>query len=308
MVAALANAPFINLPIPSRRSSRSSLIDLRRRSKLTVSSSMESIASTDFPYLSPANRNLMLDLVSTIESSLGAQLLPSAVPDDVRSFQNAAGNCRGSTDIRHGVDGSKVDLVLKSWLHCELPFGVLDITSIIAYLRLDTDAPHLLLEFLQNSPNSLILIADLLPRRDLVLGADYLRHFYELSGLEKARQALYAAGEVSPFFPSSLYIRSLLSPTAMVVTLSSSEGTRTMEELVEGPITASAKELVQVWLDRCALSEREVASDDRAGLAARDVLIKTTAVDIDLAANLPPLFGPVIAGRIVAQLQKDFGL
>lgn len=198
-------------------------------------------------------------------------------------------------------------MILQSWLHCELPFGALDITTLFAYLRPETDAPHLLMEFIQNGPNSLVLFIDLLPRRDLVLHADYLDHFYQLSSLEKTRQGLESAAEVAPYRSSSLYIRSVLSPTAIAVSVDcGAEGARPLEELMRDLVAGAAKEVVGVWLDRCALADREVTAEDRAGLAARDDVIKRKTVEIDLAANLPRLFGPHVASRVVTAIQKAF--
>ncbi|MQL93492.1 hypothetical protein Taro_026138 [Colocasia esculenta] len=263
----------------------------------------------DFPYLSQQHRDLMVELLSAVDERLGPHLLPSSVPPDVLSFQNEPGTCKGALDIRSGADGSTVDFILESWLHCELPFGVLDITTLFAFLSAETDAPHLLMEFIQNGPNSLILFMDLLPRRDLVLYPDYLDHFYQQTPLDKARQGLENAPEVAPYKSSSLYIRSVLSPTAVAVNINcGSEGASSMDEVMRDHVAAAAKEVIGVWLDKCACGERKVAESDRADLLKRDNLIKNKTVEIDLASNLPRLFGPDVAGRVVAAIQKAFGI
>ncbi|CAA7401608.1 unnamed protein product [Spirodela intermedia] len=331
MVARISH-PYLTVPVQLRRSSAtssspppapSSLRRVTKPAKLSFKTAAAGSAASadgggggggqgpamDFPYLSPAHRDLMLDLLSDTESRLGPHLLPSSVPPDVLSFQSDSGNCKGSLDIRHGADGSKVDLILQSWLHCELPFGVLDITTLFAYLRPESDAPHLLVEFIQNGPDSLVLFIDLLPRRDLVLHADYLDHFYQQSSLEKTRQGLESAAEVAPYRSSSLYIRSVLSPTAIAVGINcGAEGARPLEELMRELVAGAAKEVIGVWLDRCALAEREVTEGDRTGLVARDDLIKRKTVEIDLSANLPRLFGQQVASRVVGAIQKAFGI
>jgi len=44
----------------------------------------------------------------------------------------------------------------------------------------------------------------------------------------------------------------------------------------------------------------------RDALLKRDSLIKSKTVEIDLAANLPRLFGSETASRIVGEIQKAF--
>ncbi|XP_068642670.1 red chlorophyll catabolite reductase [Aristolochia californica] len=266
----------------------------------------------EFPYLSASHRNLMFSLFSSIETRLAPDLLPSSLPPDVQYFESATGSSKGTLDILEGKEGSKVDFILGSWIHCDLPTGSsLDITTLFAFLSTATDAPHLLLEFIQSSPTSLILIIDLLPRKDLVLHPEYLQTFYESTQLEKQRQSLSKLSEVKPFLSSSLYIRSVLSPTALSISINcgSEEGARRLEELVEGHLNGVAKQIVQIWLDGCACGEeREVGEDERRVLIKRDNLVKRKAVEIDLAANLPRLFGEEIAGRVVAAIQKVFGV
>ncbi|CAA6675474.1 unnamed protein product [Spirodela intermedia] len=347
MVARISH-PYLTVPVQLRRSSAtssspppapSSLRRVTKPAKLSFKTAAAGSAASadggaaggqgpamDFPYLSPAHRDLMLDLLSDTESRLGPHLLPSSVPPDVLSFQSDSGNCKGSLDIRHGADGSKrcssfltgdgifyflsaggFDPAVVAALRAAL--RVLDITTLFAYLRPESDAPHLLVEFIQNGPDSLVLFIDLLPRRDLVLHADYLDHFYQQSSLEKTRQGLESAAEVAPYRSSSLYIRSVLSPTAIAVGINcGAEGARPLEELMRELVAGAAKEVIGVWLDRCALAEREVTEGDRTGLVARDDLIKRKTVEIDLSANLPRLFGQQVASRVVGAIQKAFGI
>lgn len=146
---------------------------------------------------------------------------------------------------------------------------------------------------------------DLLPRKDLVLHPDYLKAFYEDTHLEKQRQKLVTLPETDLFFSSNLYIRGVLSPTAISVTIdcASGEGARSMEEVVRDVVDHVVKDVVRTWSD---------AGDCGGGgggggeLVVRDGLIKKKAVEIDLAANLPRLFGEEVAGRVVAAIQKAF--
>jgi len=133
--------------------------------------------------------------------------------------------------------------MLESWLHCKVPTGDLNITTVFAFVNASTDAPHLLMEFIQGSPTSLILFMDLLPRKDLVCHPEYLDEFYTSTHLDNSRQDLEKVPQVSPYRSSSLYIRSVLSPTAIAVNVDcGAEGESCMEELIGVHIRRAAQE------------------------------------------------------------------
>ncbi|KAJ8459795.1 hypothetical protein OPV22_032721 [Ensete ventricosum] len=224
----------------------------------------------EFPYLPPSHRDLMQDLRSAVEARLGPHLLPSAVPPDVLSFHSPSGASRGALDIRSGGRDSPVDFILESWLHCELP-------------------------------------TDLLPRKDLVLHPDYLDEFYQKTNLDKPRQELAKLPQVQPYCSSSLYIRSVLSPTAIAVCINCGEdGQSAMEDIMRGRLDTICKEIVRIWLDTCASSGKQLGDTERADLLRRDGLIKNKTIEIDLAANLPRMFSPEVANRVVGEIQKAF--
>ncbi|KAK8951380.1 hypothetical protein KSP39_PZI003425 [Platanthera zijinensis] len=265
---------------------------------------------TDFPYLPPADRDLMLSLLTTVEDRLGSALLPSNVSPDVLRFQNSNGSAHGSVNIRSGSQSSPVDFVLQSWLNCKTPGGgEINIASLFAFLNSSTDAPHLLFELIHGSPTSIVLIMDLIPRRDLVLHPDYLDKFYQQTDLDGPRRHLDSLPQVSPYYSSSLFIRSVLSPTSIAVSVDfGKEGEASaMEEMVAEHIGGAAKKIVEVWLEKCAgVRVLGVAEGERLELERRDELIKRKAVEIDLAANLPRMFGPEVAERVVAEIQMAF--
>ncbi|XP_058097360.1 red chlorophyll catabolite reductase [Magnolia sinica] len=304
--------PFLSPPpSPPKRSNHRTSISMTSSS--SSSSSPYSHKDTrrssllEFPHLSPSHRELMLDLISTVETRLGPHLLPSAVPPDVAYFQTDSGNSQGSLDIRSGRKDSKIDFILGSWLHCLLPSGAaLDIATLFAYLSPKTDAPHLLLEFIQSSPTSLILFMDLLPRKDLVLHPNYLETFYQNTQLDAQRSKLLGVPNIKTYFSSSLYIRSVLSPTAIAMSINCEEGS--VDEIMRDYVDSVAKELVRIWLDECAVGGKEIEEDERDDLVRRDDLLKRKTVEIDLASNLPRLFGADAAGRIVDEIQKVFGI
>ncbi|KAG2719820.1 hypothetical protein I3760_02G009200 [Carya illinoinensis] len=262
----------------------------------------------DFPYVSAPHRDLMLDLVSTLENRLGSQLLPCTLPPDVQYYQNQTGTASATLHVRSGHKPSQIDFILGSWIHSELPTGgALNITSLSAYLNSSTDAPNFLIELIQGSPTSLVLILDLPPRKELVLYPDYIQTFYEDTQLETRRQVLEKIPEVVPYVSSSLYIRSLVSPTAIMARIDTgASGPGRMEEVVKSSINPIAKELLEIWLDRCACEEREVAEVERAYLEKRDGLVKKKTIEIDLGMSLPRLFGQEVTDRILESLQEFF--
>nr|AUY61991.1 red chlorophyll catabolite reductase-like [Cymbidium sinense] len=275
----------------------------------SVRASMER-SGPDFPHLPPAHRALMLNLLATVDDRLGSELLPSDVSPDVLRFQNPQGSAHGSVDIRAGSQTSPVDFVLQSWLHCRTPGGgEINIANILAFLDSSTDAPHFLLELIQGSPSSLVLLIDLLPRKDLVLHPDYLDEFYNKTDLDVPRRDLENLPQASPYRSSSLFVRSIFSPVAIAITIDcGKEGeVKTVDDIVAGQIGSAAKKIVGIWLEKCAgFRGRVVAEWDKEVLARRDGLIKRTGVEIDLAANLPRMFGPEVAERVIGEIQKTF--
>lgn len=263
----------------------------------------------EFPHLSFAGRSLMEGIASTVETQLGSQLNPSFTPADVRSFKNADGSGEGSVNIKSGKEGSKVDFVLGSWLHCKLPFGALNIATIIGMVSHLTDAPHLLFEFIQSSPSTLVLVLDLLPRKDLVLEPEYLQWFYEDTKLDVPRQNLQKAPEAEPYVSSSLYVRSVVSPTAILFKINSelqgNEGAvDSMEKVVKDTVEPVVKEVVGIWLEAISIRGRSVQEHEQELLLRRDNMIKTKGVEVDLSSNMPRLFGQDIADRVVSAFRK----
>lgn len=262
----------------------------------------------DFPYVSPPHRDLMVDLVSMVENRLDSQLLPCTLPPDVQYYQNESGSASASLHIRSGHKPSKIDFILGSWIHSELPTGgALNITSLSTYLSPSTDAPNFLLELIQSSPTLLVLILDLPPRKDLVLYPDYLQTFYEDTQLDTRRQVLEKIPGARPYISSSLYIRSLVSPTAITVRIETeASGPGRMEEVIKNNIDPIAKEVLGIWLDQCVCVDRAVEETERADLERRDGLVKSKTFEVDLGSSFPRLFGPEVANRVLGSIREYF--
>ncbi|KAK1359979.1 Red chlorophyll catabolite reductase [Heracleum sosnowskyi] len=262
----------------------------------------------EFPYVSAPHRNLMVDIVSKVEAHLSSSLLPCTLPQDVQYFENHTGTAHAALLLRSAVPSSQVDFILGSWLHCGLPTGgALNITSFSGYLNSSTDAPNFLVELIQSSPTSLILILDMPPRKDLVLHSQYLKAFYEDSQLDEKRKHLEKLSEVQPYYTSSLYIRSVVSPTAIMVRIETgTDKAERLEEIVRDYVSPIAKEVLQIWLELCACGKREVGEEERIALAKRDKVTKSKTIEIDLGSNLPRLFGEDVATRVLESLKEVY--
>lgn len=258
----------------------------------------------DFPYLSAPQRDLMVGLVSTVETRLQSHLLPCTLPPEVQSYSNDTGTAHGSLHIRSGTNSSPVNFILGSWIHSQLPSGgALNIASFSAYLNPSTAAPSFLMELIQSSPSSLIFILDLPPRKDLVLNPDYLKTFYEDTQLDRQRRLLENIPEVRPYLSSSLYVRCASSPTAILVGVDTDASGGRMEEIVRENVGPIAMEVLGVWLDRCVCAE-SVVGEERPLLEKRDLMFRKKAIDVDLESSLPKLFGPDVAGRVIEAIRE----
>lgn len=62
----------------------------------------------EFPHVSAPIRDLMLGLVSSVETHLGSSLLPCSLPPDVQYYQNPNGNAEGTVFVRSAIPSSPV--------------------------------------------------------------------------------------------------------------------------------------------------------------------------------------------------------
>lgn len=250
----------------------------------------------------------MLELISSVDTHLGSSLLPCSLPHELQYFEGPNGAAKGSLCVRTGDDTSMVDFILGSWVHCKLPSGGdLNITSLSAYLKPRSDAPNFLIELIRSSATSLVLILDLPPRKDLCLHPDYLKTFYEETQLDKQRQLLEKLPEVQPYFSAVLYIRAVVSPTAIVVRIEAeADESARMEEIIREHINPVAKDMLKIWLEMCACGERKVGEEESLQLAQRDKVFKNMTIEIDLGSSFPRLFGQDVATRILGVLKKIY--
>lgn len=198
--------------------------------------------------------------------------------------------------------------MLEAWFHRILPTGTaIDITSLIIFLNGTTDAPHFLMELIQGGPASLVVLLDLFPRRDLPLHPDYIDKYYGATGVDDHRRSITRVPEVRPYVSPSLLVRSLWSPTAVVVDVQCGEKNgAVLEEIVVGQVATSAMAVLGVWLEHCVASVVEMETAERESLVARDKMISTTSVKLNLSANLPKMFENDVSDRVVAEINKAF--
>ncbi|KAL0726209.1 hypothetical protein Bca4012_022302 [Brassica carinata] len=310
-----SSPPFLSPPLTSIRTKPS-----RFSKTLTVQAQFQSMDDhqnvllrqkfMDFPYVSPTRRQLMVDLMSTLEDRLHSQLLPCTLPPDVRNFKNPNGSAEASLHIRSGEKSSPIDFVIGSWIHVKIPTGAsLNITSISAFLNTSTEAPNFVVELIQSSPTSLVLILDLPHRKDLVLHPDYLKTYYQDTSLDSHRQSLLRLPEIKPYVSPSLFVRSAFSPTASMLKIDAEEGER-VEDILRDHVSPAAKQVLEVWLERCATEEenRVVGEEEKMALERRDKSFRRKSIEEDLDLQFPRMFGEEVSSRAIHAIKEAFGV
>lgn len=174
-----------------------------------------------------------------------------------------------------------------------------------------------MMEFIQNSPTNMVFITDFIPREDLVLHSDdYLHRYYEQGKLEEIRQSLVSVPSVDPYVVSSLFIRSVMSPSSIVVTVNCKDESE-MDLMFRDHVGVVAKKLVEHWLESCAndvnykpkpnsAEEEEPEVDSEVMIRTkRDNVIKKNFMKNDLSVFLPSLFEKEVADEIFASIIKS---
>ncbi|XVF15557.1 hypothetical protein REPUB_Repub09cG0164600 [Reevesia pubescens] len=272
----------------------------------------------DFPYVSTPHKKLMIDLESSVENRLDSQLQPCILPPDVQYYHNQSRTSQGSLHIRSGNSSSQallinpfpVDFILGNWLHCEVPTGgAMNITTLQAYLKASTDAPNFVMDIIQSSPTSLVLLLDLIPRKDLVFHPEYFQTFYVDTKLDSLRLRLIdKLPEVRPYSPT-LRTRCITSPTSIVIQIDTEgAGSERMEEIVKDHVDPVAKQVLAIWLDQCAYGGRNVLEEaEKQCLAKRDRLIKNMDMEY-LSSSYSSLFGADVGNRIISVIRNAYNV
>ncbi|CAA7035837.1 unnamed protein product [Microthlaspi erraticum] len=266
----------------------------------------------EFPYVTATRKQLMVDIISTVEDHFQPLLLPCSLPPDVRNFKNPNGSAEASIYIRSGEKSSPIDFFIGSWVHGKIPTGVtLNITTVSAFLKSSTNAPNFTLEVIQTSPTSLILILDLPHRTDLVLNPDYIKEYYQDTNLDSYRQSLLKLPGVKPYVSPSLFVRCVVSPAASVLKIDVEEEEQ-LEEIWRDHVGPAAKEILGVWFERCAREDDEekrvMGEEERMELERRDKSFRLKNIEDDLDFQFPILFGEEVSSRVLHVIKEAFGV
>lgn len=203
----------------------------------------------------------------------------------------------------------QIDFMLQSSLHCKVPNGAINITSILISLNASTDAPHFLLELIQANSTSIVVILDLLPRKDLALHPDYLQKYYEETRMDEQRGKIEELPQTRPYRSPSLFVRCACSPAVVMVTIDCGHGgERALEDIVRGQLASVTQEALQIWLDNCADSTTEMDEMERECLLKRDRIVRSKSIEVDLTANLPRMFDQDVSSRVITEIRKAFGV
>lgn len=62
----------------------------------------------EFPYVSAPHRDLMVELLSSVETRLASSLRPCTLPPDVQYYQNQSATAQAALHVRSGIQSSQV--------------------------------------------------------------------------------------------------------------------------------------------------------------------------------------------------------
>jgi red chlorophyll catabolite reductase len=176
----------------------------------------------------------------------------------------------------------------------------------VAMMNSKIDSPHLLFEFIQTNANSLVLVLDLLPRKDLVSDLEYLKRFYEDTPLESIKQELQKSPYAQRYEPPTLYIRCVTSPTSILYKFECPADAEdvSLDQIIEDVVAPAAHKVVDLWLHGVLALGKELPDEEVEVIVKRDRMIKTKGVEVDLSSNMPRLFGPEITDNVIAAFRK----
>lgn len=94
----------------------------------------------EFPHLTAAHKDLMVSLISALETRLDSHLLASSVvPPDVEFYQNDQGTSQGSLHIRRGLPSSHVLASSPSRVHIQIHCCLFIFILLVILISLNLD-------------------------------------------------------------------------------------------------------------------------------------------------------------------------
>ena len=169
-----------------------------------------------------------------------------------------------------------------------------------------SDAPHLLFEFIQTNTTSLVLVLDLLPRKDLVTDLEYLKRFYEDTSMESVKQELQKSPYAQRYEPPTLYIRCLTSPTAILYKFECAADSKEilLDQIIEDVVAPTAEKVVKLWLEGVLNLGKKLPDEEVKFVVQRDTTLKMKGLEVDLSSNMPRLFGQEITDNVIEAFRK----
>ncbi len=236
-----------------------------------------------------AIRNSIWDKIST--------QLPAAEDDknsDLRNFNDLNGDHIGQMRNFYGVN-NPIDWVIHS--NVGSPKKTFTNIHLTTYLDQTVDTPHL--GFALGTLPDVFFYIDLMPRVDVLREPDYLLKY--LAPLNdtwlELQQDIYAAN-IKPFSAVMPFIRSSLSPVAMV-------GIVPMP-FFEEKVMPKIQHYVEYWLELMSMAEPLSDPDYQQQLLHDDTLIRNNIVNLDPAnAIAERLVGEDLANRLYGILRGE---
>ena len=214
--------------------------------------------------------------------------------DDLREFTDHAGNAVGLMENFTTVDGP-LDWVVNS--NVGKPENTFTNMHLTSYLDESVDIPHLGLAF--GTLPDVFFYADLMPRCEVLSEPGYILKYLEpLNTMWVELQDEMYAANIKPFSAVMPFIRSSLSPVAMVGIVP--------PEFFESKVKPKILHYVEHWLG--LLREKELLSDttEKQRLKARDTLVRNNIVNLDPAnAIAERIVGDDMAQRLYAILRAE---
>lgn len=89
------------------------------------------------------------------------------------------------------------------------------------------------------------------------------------------------------------------------------EGER-LEEILREHVSPAAKQVLEVWLSRCAKEEegekRVLGEEEKLELERRDKSFRRKSIDEDLDLQFPRMFGEEVSSRVIHAIKEAFGV
>lgn len=214
------------------------------------------------------------------------ELHPDSSTKHLQAYSAPDGNAKGSLNT---FSGPEIDWLVHSWIgNPKSSFSNMHLTI---WLGSQIRVPHLAFAF--GTVPDIFFYMDYIPRTDLFTDLEYLDRYYE--PVNQTYLTLRTNPRLLPFISKNLYIRQAQSPTSLCYTC---KGEEDMLEVIR----TVAHDMLDRWLGWVDEAE-PVSEDERAALAARDLLVRRTIAERDPANEMGVrMFGAEFTNTLVRAL------